>query len=110
MKQISIQEVLANMSDESMMGQTFTLRFVRSTGKRRGTIATVAKARYGAPRHYAERSTPVQPASSDSGKRSYTKWLHTEHGTLPMTDVERNRYFTPLISHIIGYNDYQVIH
>lgn len=36
--------------------------------------------------------------------------LHLDAGTLPMTDVETNTYFTPLISHIIGYNDCKVYH
>jgi hypothetical protein len=108
-KQMSIQEVLSEMSDTSSMGGTFTLRFVRSSGQRKGTIATVAKCRYGAPRRQRDNDAQPGPSSANSN-RSGRKWLHTEAGTIPCTDTERNRYFTPLISHIIQYNDYQVLH
>lgn len=102
---MSIQEVLANMQEDANMGETCVLRFVRSTGKRRGTIKTVAKARYGAPRRAGGRGR-------GKGKRQPRKQhkLHVDAGTIPMTDTERNVYFTPLISHIIQYNNYQVIH
>lgn len=108
-KEISIQEVLATITDDARMGDTFTLRFVRSSGKKKGTLAIVAKARYGAPRGYRDEDA-VSSGASGGSRRSYTKWLHTDHGTIPMTDTERNRYFTPLISHIIGFNTYKVIH
>lgn len=104
MQRMSIQEVLANMQEDANMGETCVLRFVRSTGKRRGTIKTVAKARYGAPRRSGGRGQ----AKGKPRKKQHK--LHVDAGTIPMTDAERNVYFTPLISHIIQYNNYQVIH
>ena len=104
MQRMSIQEVLANMQEDANMGETCVLRFVRGTGKKRGTIKTVAKARYGAPRRVTKGK-----GKSGSGRSKKHK-LHVDAGTIPMTDTERNIYFTPLISHIIQYNNHQVIH
>jgi hypothetical protein len=36
--------------------------------------------------------------------------MHIDAGTLPITDITAGRYNTPLISHIIGYNGFKVIH
>lgn len=109
MKKMSINEFLSIIRDTETSHLTFTIRFVRSSKKRKGTLASIAKARYGGPKRY-----------TDSGEKTKNKfnrtsagtpnWLHTEKGTLPLTDTERNKYFTPLISHIIGYNDYTIIH
>lgn len=108
--QISIQQVLAEISDTSDLGKTFTIDFVRSTGKNKGSIAKVAKARYGAPRGNRSASQRIRNSTAASHSGISEKRAHVENGTVPMTDTEHNRYFTPLISHIIGYNGLKVIH
>lgn len=99
---ISIQQVLAEIRAEPT--KPFWLAFVRATGKECGSIKIVGKALYGAPKR-AESGSAL-PAL-DGRKRA----LHTEKGTLPMTAYDApDQYMTPLISHIIGYNLYQVTH
>jgi len=103
-KQISIQAVLAETQSLSTDGETFTLRYVRSTGKRKGSIKTVAKARRGV-------RTGFSGSSTTDAERSRSR--HTDSGTLPIIDTEAppdDQYLTPLISHIIGFNHYKVIH
>lgn len=97
---ISIDQALAEIRDNP--SGTFWLAFVRASGKDRGSIKIVSKCLYGAPRrnHVATIAAVVSRQSA----------LHTEKGTLPMTDYESGQYLTPLISHIIGYNLYQVTH
>jgi hypothetical protein len=97
--QISINQVLSDIRSEP--DKPFWLAYVRSTGKKQGSIKVVARAIYGAPirkerrhRNPSERSVP----------------LHFEKGTIPMTNQDNGDYETPLISHIISYNLYKVIH
>ena len=97
---ISIDQVLAEIRDNP--AGTFWLAFVRAGGKDRGSIKIVPKCLYGAPRRRHEKVIG-QVVAMQAG-------LHTEKGTLPMTDYENGHYLTPLISHIIGYNLYQVTH
>jgi hypothetical protein len=100
---ISIQEVLSYIRSDEGASDTFLIKFVRASGKKKGSIKTVAKARYGA----------VKPKDRGNGMpkpSENTPRLHVDAGTLPMTDTERNSYFTPLISHIIQFNQYKVIH
>lgn len=102
---ISIQQVLATLAEDEAGGQEFLISFVKSTGKDKGKIKTVCKARYGAPkpkRRGKGINVNLQPISQ--------RKLHIDSGTLPMTDCETDTYFTPLISHIIGFNGLQVIH
>lgn len=102
MLEISIQEVLAQMSSDGESGKTFAIRFVRSSGSKKGSIATVSKCRYGNTKGFDR---------ANKNKGIYTvvnQSLHTENGTIPLTDTERNRYFTPLISHIRQFNQYKV--
>jgi hypothetical protein len=108
--QISIQQVLAEISDTSDFGKTFTIDFVRSTGQGKGTIAKVAKARYGAPIGNRRAQQRINGSKEAAQSGISEKRAHVENGTVPMTDTEHNRYFTPLISHIIGYNGLKVIH
>lgn len=100
---------MAQMIDDSQRGETFTLRFCRSTGKRKGSMATVAKCRYGAPKGHREHES--NSAGTGSTQRT-PRWLHSEKGTLPMTDVEKGAkgYFTPLISHMMFFNEYKIKH
>ena len=91
---ISIQCLLSEIrSDES---RPFWLAFVRATGKRAGSIKVVSKAIYGAP------APKEHGAVAKVTGRSIS--LHTEKGTLPLTDATTGEYLTPLISHIVGYN------
>ncbi len=100
--QISINQVLAEIRSEP--DKAFWLAFVRATGRHAGSIKVVPAALYGAPRmqntgKHKPAGGPLKPAA-----------LHTEKGTLPLTDRTNGDYLTPLISHIIGYNLYQVKH
>ena len=83
----------------------FWLAFVRAGGKHAGSVKVVSSARYGA---------PLDGHGSTVGTRTKkperAKALHTEKGTLPMTDSTNGDYLTPLISHIIGFNMYRVKH
>lgn len=106
MQWISIQEVLAEITSDENAGQTFTLQFVRSSGKRKGSIAIVAKARYGNTRGYKKKNTPTINVGGERREKS----LHKEAGTLPLTDTESNTYFTPLISHMLQFNQYKIRH
>lgn len=100
--EISIQQVMLELRGDNP--QTFWLAFVRSNGKHAGSIKVISSARYGAPLdgHGTRVGSRQKPGRS--------KALHTEKGTLPMTDTTNGEYKTPLISHIIGYNLYKVIH
>lgn len=93
-KQLSIQEVLQRIKESG--SETFTLRFVRSTGKKKGSIKTVI-AIYG---------KSIRETSSKM--RNVIKMK--DAGTIPITDTESDIYLTPLISHIIGFNQFKVIH
>lgn len=98
--QISIDQVLAEIRSNEK--STFWLCFVRSSGKERGSLKTVAKCLYGSPK-------PGR-GTLDASLTDRNSAKHTEKGTLPMTNYESGEYLTPLISHIIGYNLYQVVH
>lgn len=97
---ISIDQAIAFM--RSNEGQPVWLAFVRATGKKRGSIKIIARATLGAAKPKGR-----GPLAEDSIRRGS---LHTEKGTLPMTDSETGEYFTPLISHVIGFNLLQVVH
>lgn len=84
------------------MGQSFSLRFVRSRPSRngaKGSIKTVERCHYGKKRSYR--------SSTDNARQ---KALHKDQGTLPLYDADTGNYLSPLISHIIYYNDLKVIH
>ena len=104
-KEIHIDEVIACLrSVHESADNCCRLKFILSTGPAKGDERIVPRARYGAPR----RTVATQ---KDGGRpRSKRAYEHNDNGTLPMTNVDGNRYFTPLISHIVGYNDFRVIH
>ena len=97
---ISIQQAYAELKGDP--DKPFWIAFVRATGKNAGSIKIVSRATYGAPR-------PSGLAKSIGGQ-SYPKGLHTDKGTLPITDTTTGEYLTPLISHIIGFNLMMVKH
>ena len=108
MKQKSIDEVLLLIQDAAADNRLFSLKFVRATGENKGSIKTVMKARYGGPER--ERlATDMRKKRTEDGEGRKVS-LHVDNGTLPLTDVERNKYFTPVIRLIIGYNEFLVIH
>lgn len=96
--EISINEVLSAIRAEP--DRPFWLAFVRATGKGQGSVKIVAKCLYGAPKSESERIRDTEKVKS----------LHIEKGTLPVQDYDTGKYLTPLISHIVGYNLYKVIH
>jgi hypothetical protein len=101
--EISIQQVMVELRDDSL--KLFWLAFVRAGGKSAGSVKVVSSARYGAPLDGHQRNVGTRQPKPDRAKA-----LHTEKGTLPMTDSTNGEYLTPLISHIIGFNLYRVKH
>lgn len=99
---ISIQKVLAEIRSDS--AKPFWVVWVRATGKQAGSVKVVSRALYGAPKPH------LRGRGAQAPERERNIALHTEKGTLPLTDTTTGEYKTPLISHIIGYNLMQVIH
>ena len=99
MATIPIQRVLAQVKGGHE--GVFTIAFVRASGKTQGSIKTI-KATYGAPKPNEQRSG--DPSSPRKMHR------HKETGTLPLTDYDTGEYVTPLISHIILFNNFKVYH
>ena len=104
--QISIQEVLSRIKTGE--DGDFTLRIIRSSGKLKGHEMVIARARYGAPQQATH--TPRNRNTSKPGSRLASVGDHLENGTIPITDLEKRQYKSPLISHIIGYNGRKVVH
>lgn len=100
--QISINQVLSEIRAEP--SKAFWLAFVRSSGEEIGSVKVVSSTLYGAAR------IDGRTGDHKPGTRLKATALHTEKGTLPCTDKTCNKYLTPLISHIIGYNMYKVKH
>lgn len=99
---ISIQEVLANIRSATDRTRPFKLTIVVSTNRSRGDTRILAQCIKGAP--------AGAPPPSINGEAGGARVLHKEHDTIPITDLEDGQYKTILISHIIGYNQYKVIH
>lgn len=97
MQEISIQQVLSEINEGASEGRVFVICFVRATGKERGSIKTVTKAIKGGP------TREVTPPK-------YSRSLHKDQYTLPVTDLETGEYLSPIISHIIQYNQFKVRH
>jgi len=80
---------------------SFLLRFVISGKRRRGAIKLVSRALYG-----FTPDTQLRPKEGTQGK-----FLYKEHDALPIIDQEAgSKLLTPLISHIIQYNSFRVVH
>lgn len=103
MEWINIASVLAEIADDENAGRSFVIRFVRSVGKKKGSIKTVVKAVYGAAKRKSQAEKPAV-------ENAFKPRKHVDAGTIPMTDTETGKYFTPLISHIIEYNNFKVRH
>lgn len=79
--------------------QPFRISFVRATGKNKGSIKN-AVCYYGAP-NPRDRSAPT------TAQRTRPK--HVEIGTIPLTEFEGKRYYTPLITHILYFEGKKVV-
>lgn len=101
--EISIQQVLHMLRNDG--DNVFWIAFVRAGGKDAGSVKVISSARYGAPLDGHRRQVGTR-----NPKPGRAKALHTDKGTLPMTDTTNGEYKTPLISHIIGFNMYRVKH
>ena len=104
-EQISIQEVLSLIRSSTDASQPFLIRAIKSTGRPgvRGTIRTYGQCIKGTPKG------EVQGKSEE--EKSGRKFLHKERDTLPLLDLEAGGMIRNIpISHIIGYNQYKVIH
>lgn len=99
---IGIQEVLSHIRSASDRTRPFRLVIVVSSGRSRGHIRVLAQCVKGAPAGV--------PPSSTIGEAKGAKILHKERDTIPINDLEDGQYKTILISHIIGFNQYKVIH
>lgn len=99
--EISISQAISEMRGK--VGQPFHLVFMRSAGKDKGEFKTVAKCLYGRSERRGVKHVGHSPAHKHPP-------LHTEHGTLPMTDYETGEYLTPLISHLVSFNLLRVRH
>ena len=94
---IGISTVLAEIRDNP--GDDFWLEFVKSDGS--GAVRIIAKALYGR----------GKTAKREQGSgRIKKKAMFKRTSQLPITNYETGEFRTPLISHIIGYNQYQVTH
>jgi len=101
MDTISIQEALARIADAG--DKPFKIGFVRATGKEAGSIKETF-AYYGAP-------NPKDRQAPTLGEQNRKKrMLHTESGTIPLTEASSRKLITPLISHIIHFQGKKVIH
>lgn len=104
-KEISIDEVYSRLRSVHInSSNSCRLTVVRSSGKNKGDVIIIPRARYGSPRRR------VSDTPTGVRKRSNNDYEHNDNGTFPMTNVDRNKYISPLLSHIIGYNEYRVIH
>lgn len=81
-------------------GKHFTIEFVRSTGREIGTIKKV-QCIYGA---------KTTKSICERPKKSANSWMHKDHDTIPLVNLETEKPLTPLISHIIGFNQYKISH
>lgn len=86
-----LQQMLAHMERTNAGGtpHEFHLRFVRGTGKLKGSIKEVKR---------------VRKLGHAAGHN------HKEKGTIPLYDVVRKRPLTPIIDNILFYNGLKVLH
>lgn len=104
---IGIQQVLSEIRASTADKTPFMLRVVKSTDKPKGSRGTIRT--YGAClKGFPKREVPVaQPAKGNN----QGEFLYKEHDVIPIIDLEAGEKFRTIpISHIIGYNQYTVIH
>jgi|GEM_PF-805862 hypothetical protein len=113
-EEISIQAAYAQMTDPSR-ADTFSLVIRLSGGKEIGQKRTLYRCRFGkragSGKTREQRAEDRKVAGLDkSGLNGTERRQHVENGTIPIHDLEQNRYISPLISHITEFNQYKVIH
>lgn len=99
--EITIEQALAEMRKP---GAVFWLAFCRATGKERGKMKIVSRVRYGAP------PTPGRVGVRPSELTQHTQPLFTDTSQLPCHNADNETFFTPLISHLEGFNLKKIIH
>jgi len=97
---ISKSEMLAKIVESG--DKVFKIRFVKASGKDAGHI-TEKTCYYGAP-------NPYPRGDEAKTKKVGTRKTHLESNTIPLTEFGSGKMITPFISHIISFNDRQVIH
>jgi hypothetical protein len=110
MKTVTIEKVLADIAEYASTEGSFTIGFVRSTGKKKGEVKTIL-ARYGAPDGVDRSDVKITRNTEGVAFRGTRKIaLHIDNFTIPLTDLKENRYNSPKISHIISFNKQKVYH
>lgn len=95
--------------------EPFSLLYVKSGGKEIGQKRRLHRCRYGkkpgSGKTRVQRQAEKAAAALDhSGLNATERRAHVENGTIPIHDLEQNRYISPLLSHIVEFNQYKVIH
>ena len=96
------------MSHMKEAGVSFEISYVRSRDSKngpKGSIKTI-KCLYGAPNPKG----PRKSSGNKSGARPGKLGGHVLNGTLPLTQLPKRNYITPLISHIIALNGVKIKH
>lgn len=93
----------------------FSLVIVLAGGKDIGQKRRLLRCRYGkktgSGKTRAQRQAAKAAAALDqTGINTTERRAHVENGTIPIHDLEQNRYISPLISHITEFMHYKVIH
>lgn len=104
MDTIAAAEMLSEIRSATDQTAPFLIRFVKGSGKNRGAIRTLPQVIKGTPRQ-----TERAPATGKKSGRGV--FLHKEFDTIPLIDLSAGgRMVTVLISHIIQYKSFKVIH
>jgi hypothetical protein len=112
--EIGWQAAYAQIIDPNRQGP-FSLMIIKSGGKEIGQKRRLMRCLYGkkpgSGKTRSQRQAEKVAAKLDKSKISATeRRLHVWNGTIPIFDVEQNRYISPLMSHITEFNQYKVIH
>lgn len=101
---ISISHALSIIRES---GESFQLSFVRSSGAKKGSIKKV-KCLYGAPNPKTPGSTTGNGGAPGKGQQTFKR-----SSTIPLTDItdpNKRKLITPLISHFIEINGEKIKH
>lgn len=81
--------------------EPFTIRFVVSSGKNKGSIKTM----------HAINGVPKPNALNASAEKNVpSKKVMKHEGLLSLTDLKTNTLATPKISHLISFNKFNIKH
>lgn len=83
-------------------GKPFRIVFIRSTGSAAGSKKIVMRAIYGA--------KTSRMGNRRKSRKGMSSWLHKDYDTIPLIDLDSDKPITPLISHIIEFNNKLVNH